>query len=279
MLALSISGALSAGIILLIMYLRLDIHFFVLVYFVNSLGGGTPVLFTSTFSYIADFSSARWMTYRIGFAEGILVLSIAASTAVGGAWIKNSDCYFPNLAWLMLAGYLAIAIYVLLFLPESLSREERLRRRMLAGNPPGCRSILRGLEIVFMPGHSRWRLWIFLYVLGIIYLVASGLNTVNTLYFTHPPLQWGSELIGLYNTVFFMMHGVALVFVLPILVAVKLHDSIISFAGMTFSAAMAILNIFVRSTWQMFTSKDPKPLSCLPLHSSSCPFSWVSGGL
>ena len=256
MLALTVSGALSSCVLLLIVYLKLNVYFFVLAYIVHSLGGGVPGLFTSTFAYLADISSPRWMTYRIGFAEGVLVLGIAVSNAVGGAWLKSSDCYYPDLAWLMLAGYLTAVLYVLLLLPESLDRAERLRRHALSGHPSGFRSILRGLEIVFMPGHSRWRIWSFLYLLGIFYFIVSGVSAVNTLYFTHIPLQWGPELIGLYNTAFYIIQGVALVLLLSITVALRVPDPLIVFVGMSFSAAMAVLNIFVQSTWQMFTSKS-----------------------
>eukprot|EP00731_Ephydatia_muelleri_P023188 Em0015g771a len=249
MVALSLAGVLSAGVVLAIMYLDLSVYYFVLCYFINSLGGGSTGLF---FSYLADISSPRWITYRIGFAEGMLVLSIALCTAAGGAWIGSSNCYYPYIAWLMLASYLAVLLYVLVFLPESLAREERQRRHAIAGHRSGLRSVFRGLEIVFMPGHSRWRISTHLYTLGIIYLIATGLSSVNTLYFTHSPLQWGSELIGLYNATFFLTHGAALIFLLPILVTFKLHDSIISLVGMTFSALMAILNIFVQRKWQMF---------------------------
>ena len=141
MLALSISGALSAGIFLVIMYLRLDIHFLVLASFVSSLGGGIPGLLTASFSYIADFSSSKWMTYRIGFAEGMLFMGAGLSSAVGGVWLKSSDCYYPYIALLVLAIYLVIGMYVVLYLPESIGRQERLKRHTLGGHPSGCRSI------------------------------------------------------------------------------------------------------------------------------------------
>ena len=257
MLALTFFGSLSAAVFLIVMHFRLDIHYLVLVAFVNSLGGGLPGLLTASFSYITDFSSGKWMTYRIGFAECMLFLGAGLSYVLGGVWLKSSDCYYPYMIWLVLASYLATGIYILLYLPESLDRTERLRRHALSGHPSGFRSILRGLEIVFMPGHSRWRLWSFLYVLGVIYFIATGVSAVTTLYFSNPPLQWGPDLIGYYSIMAFTMHGAALVFLLPILIALKVHDAAISFVGLSFSAVMAVLNIFVKETWQMFTSKSP----------------------
>eukprot|EP00731_Ephydatia_muelleri_P023194 Em0015g777a len=153
MVALSLAGVLSAGVVLAIMYLDLSVYYFVLCYFINSLGGGSTGLF---FSYLADISSPRWITYRIGFAEGMLVLSIALCTAAGGAWIGSSNCYYPYIAWLMLASYLAVLLYVLVFLPESLAREERQRRHAIAGHRSGLRSVFRvgtvvGLEAIAAP--------------------------------------------------------------------------------------------------------------------------------
>lgn len=255
MLVLSVSGALSAGINLVIMYLKLDIHYFILSSLVSSLGGGIPALITICFSYISDISSGKWLTYRIGVGEGMLFLSAGLCSTVAGVWLNRSNCFYPYIMWLVLAAFLTIGVYVVLYLPESLSGEERLRRRELMGDRPlGWKILLRGLAIVFLPGHSRWRLWLLVYMLGVVYFIASGISSVNNLYLTHPPLNWGPELIGYYDLLISILHGVALVFILPALVALTLHDSLISFVGMLFCASMAVLNIFVQTTWQMFTS-------------------------
>ena len=268
MLVLSVSGTLSAGIVLVIMYLKLDVYFFILASFVSSLGGGTPVLITTCFSYITDISSGKWLTYRIGIAEGMLLLSAGLCTTVAGVWLNRSNCFYPYVIWLVLSAFLAIGVYVVLYLPESLSIGERLRKRALTSNQPmGWRTILRGLSIVFLPGHSRWRLWLLVYMLGGIYFISSGLGAVSNLYLTHLPLQWGAELIGYYDLVVSILHGFALIFLLPTLVALTLHDSVISFVGMLFCASMAVLTIFVKTTWQMFTSYvTPTPQSYPKLH-------------
>ena len=186
MLVLSVSGTLSAGIVLVIMYLKLDVYFFILASFVSSLGGGTPVLITTCFSYITDISSGKWLTYRIGIAEGMLLLSAGLCTTVAGVWLNRSNCFYPYVIWLVQSAFLAIGVYVVLYLPESLSIGERLRKQALTSNQPmGWRTILRGLSIVFLPGHSRWRLWLLVYMLGGIYFISSGLGAVSNLYLTH----------------------------------------------------------------------------------------------
>ncbi len=128
-----------------IVWFHLDPYFFILANLFTGLGGDFTGVLAGSFSYIADISSPKWRTFRIGVIECMLSIGGALGQILSGYLLSVTDCYFLPLMGVVVLCCLASLLWVILLVPESLSQEERLKR--IAEKPSAVQVGLRVLKM------------------------------------------------------------------------------------------------------------------------------------
>ena len=118
-------AALQALGIIAIMHFELNIYFVLIPSVISGVTGGLATLLTVCFTYIADVSTLKQRTWRIGIVESMMFVGGALAEGVGGYWVQKLDCFFEPPMWVYIGCQGLIIVYVLLYLPESLTRGER----------------------------------------------------------------------------------------------------------------------------------------------------------
>ena len=251
----AIGAALQALGIIAIMHFELNIYLLMIPSAISGFTGGFATMLTMCFSYIADVSTLKQRTWRIGIVESMIFVGGALAEGAGGYWVQELDCFFEPPMWMYVGSQGLIIVYVLLYLPESLTREERVEKAQKTQR--GFRKVVHSFKIFFcgVQKYSVWRLWAALVAMSIVVINMIG-NQLITVYFLNTdPLHWGPKLIGYYGTVTQISHGVALIVILPLFVAVGLPDALIALIGLAFSMGMNMFTGFVKVTWEMFVGK------------------------
>ena len=135
----------------------LHVYYMIPLWTINGLAGSFPGIIVATYSYIADISSNKWLTVRIGILEAMIFIGGSISLAISGVWLKETGCKFLNLMFLYLACNVGILLYTVFILPESLTRDQR--RKRMRNKRSGFKVVARGFKIFFFKIYSRWRLW------------------------------------------------------------------------------------------------------------------------
>ena len=253
LLVILVGAATQAGLVAAIVSFRMNLYFFALSAGIRASTGGMAGLLTSSYSYIADVSSKKWLTLRLGILESMTFIGGMLSLAIGGTWVQKSGCDFEYPVWLYLACVVMIIPYVIVIVPESLTVSERRQRTL--NRPWGPKVLLRGVKIFFVSGYPRLKMWFALITMAIAIINCTGTLIVITLFLLHKPLEWKPYLIGLYMAASELMHGLALLIFLPIMVATGMPDAMIALVAILLGCAMNICMGFVARTWQMFVGK------------------------
>ena len=254
-------GVVTVGLVLqslltnLIFEFELSLNFFILSSGLRALTGGLAGLLTTSYSYIADISSKKWLTLRLGLLEAVTFIASSLGLGISCTWIQVTDCHFIPVSWLMLASSVALILYLVFFVRESLNRRETKQRRLLLATGP--KSLLVGFKIFFSRsrGIPVWKLWLSMAVLCIAVINQVGTLTIVTLFLLHEPLEWNPGLIGAYLAGNELIRGLSLIIILPVMVACTLRDSSIALLSVSIACLTNIGIGFVSQTWQMFIGK------------------------
>ena len=247
-----IQGALA----FLIIWFELNVHLFILDTTLASLFGGfaRASCFTASFAYAADISSGKWRTIRIAMIEAMRYGGGALSEGIAGELLQRLHCKFWPLILMYIACGILILVYVTFLLPEPLSKFERQQKA--SHRPRGVRALARGLKIFLCPSeYSMWKLWLGLLVISIMVSNFIGAQEITAFFLKGEPLKWKVELIGYYGLVTYLTHGLVLLVITPVLVALSIPDAVIALIGLAFSSSMNIFVGFVKETWEMFVGK------------------------
>lgn len=244
---------LNAVVAIVIVLNSFSEYLFILGAGLRGMCGGIAGILTACYSYIADVSSRRWLVVRLGLLEAMTFAAGTLSLLGAGTWSQINGCDFGPLVWVVL-GCMVVAIpYTLFFLPESLDREDEKGKKPKPA--PGPKALLRGLQIFFGRDYSRCKLWLLLLVMIVTILNTTGTVAIITLFLLHDPIGWTPIHIGGYLATTEMMHGLALVLLLPLLVYLGIKDSIITMIGMVLSIGANVSLGFANQTWQIYTSE------------------------
>ena len=247
-------GAVLQGVLsITIVYCDLDLHLFILGGAIEGMFGGFSAILMASFSYVSDISSGKWRTMRIGAVESMLFLGGIVSQELGEFWFQKLNCDILSPLCLFVASNIASILYILLFLPESLTSIER--RRKISDKPTGFRALVRGASIFLcqVKEYPVFRLWLVLIPLGFIIVISTASMSVGVFFFMD--LNWSSQKLGHYQATAMGTHMVALLVVLPVLVALKLPDALISLTAVVANIAMNLMIGFSTATYQMFIGK------------------------
>ena len=99
------------------------------------------------------------------------------------------------------------------------------------------------------------KLWISLFVLLMLLTISRGSLLIETFFFIRQPLEWSPEQIGLYGGYNAVTHGLALLLLMPIALAVGIPDVLLAIIGVLSSCLGYLFIAGVKETWQMFASK------------------------
>lgn len=249
---------LHSTLVLIIVKLHLDLHFFILSAGLRGLAGGMAGVLTASYSYIADISSKKWLTIRLGVLESMIFIAGSLSLLIGGVLIHLCGCQFEIPAILSLACVVAALPYALIALPESLDRDGKSQRTSETSTQMrtlGPKALLRGLQIFFGKTYSRLKLWLCLLIMFITVANISGTTSVIILYLLHYPLQWDPIQIGAFLGSSEFVHGLGLILILPILVHSGTRDSVIALVAVFLTCMMDVCLGLAEKTWQVFISE------------------------
>ena len=253
MLLAALGACLQGVASIVLVCLKGDPYYFVLVGAVEGVFGYYASMMMACFAYVADISSGKWRTVRLGVVQAMVSMSSILALKLGAKWSETLRCGLLPPLYLFVACNVAILLYVILFLPESLTSEDR--RRKNTNKPSGVKALVRGLGIFFccVRKYTTWKLWSALIALGTTLLVMESPVAILSFYFKD--LKWSPKRIENYQTVSMASHASALIFLLPFLVAVKVPDSLMALLGLVATICTNFLMGFTASKYLLFTSE------------------------
>ena len=177
-------------------------------------------------------------------------------------------CDFRHPSYLLVASVAVIIPYIIIFVPESLDKQKRNSTNIFVGP----KALLRGFKIFFSKGYPRRKLWLTLLTMIVSNMNTTGTIVIITLFLLHEPLAWKPSMIGLYLSTSELIHGLSLLLLLPIMVALAMPDAGIALVGIGISCVMDISLGLVANSWEMFLGEWSLSIS----RSCSCANSMVS---
>lgn len=233
-------------------------YYFVIANFIGGMFGNFTCILAASFSYIADISTPRWRSLRIGVIEAGLAFGACFGHLLGGYWLDKDNCNYVYPLCFCAACNITIVLYISIFVPESLSSTEREVMRLK--NPKGFRAYIEGFKL-YLGGlslSSTWKLWVATIAANLAVLNIFGAEIVDVYFLKALPFNFDAFLIGIYQALRSLSQGLASLFILGILVTLKVGDAWIMLIATLFHVGCNILVGFSRTGWQLFTSKESR---------------------
>ena len=250
-LLVAVGGVLQGLGSLVIVGFDLDLHYFVIIGFIEGCFGNFSPLLMASFAYVSDISSGKWRTVRIALVESMLFLAGMFALITGALWFQELDCNIMPPLYLFIACNSGIIAYTLLFLPESLTTENRKRKN--AGKPSGVRLLMRGASIFFRRVSeypSVWKLWVAILVSFIIGIVTIAEKEIHVFFFG--ALNWSTRMTGFYQGIHTGSHMLGLMVLIPLLVALKVPDTLMILCGLVAHTSLNLLLGLSSASYQIF---------------------------
>ena len=256
-LLLALIGTLLQGVVaMVIVGFNLSPYYFVLASFLTGICGDFTGLLAGAFSYIADVSTPKWRTFRIGLIEGMLALGGASGQFLSGYWLNQIDCYFLPLMGFGTASALAALLWVIFLVPESLTQEKRLEQ--VADKPRGPQAVLQGLKMFVgrVPQYSAWKLWAAVVMLNLPLFNTEGNLLISVFFLKAPPFDVDATIIGAFQAIASVSRALSVTLVLfSFSVALRMPDGASAFVGVSFQLAANTFMGFARTDIQVYFSK------------------------
>ncbi|KAM9853518.1 proton-coupled folate transporter [Aulostomus maculatus] len=187
--------AVQAVVYLVVMYLKLPVAYFILGRVLSGLSGDFNAILAGCFAYVADTSDRRSRTFRVAILEACLGVSGMLASIIGGQWRRAQG--YINPFWLVLATNLASALYVYLFVRESVQCDPSAKFLTTRHHKAVWRLFSTGGSTSEGNGRfQRCKLWVYMLCFFLVVMVHSGSRELFVLYELSSPLCWGPELIG-----------------------------------------------------------------------------------
>ncbi|XP_075905798.1 proton-coupled folate transporter-like isoform X2 [Nelusetta ayraudi] len=261
--------AIQSLVYLLVMYLKLPVAYFLVGRVLCGLSGDFNVSLAVCFSYMADISDSRTRTFRVAVLEACMGISGMLAGVIGGRWMQAQGYIQPY--WLVLATNVSSALYVYLFLRETVwpdpsaklltSRHYKAVWRLLSTGGDAREERGRG---------HRAQLWLYLLCFFIEVAVHKGCAILYVLYELSSPLCWGPTLIGVGSAA---IHTAYLSSLLGLKLMQRcLADSWVALIGLLSNIAGLLVFSVANTTQLMFTEPSCQSwptrrnkVPCLPL--------------
>ena len=255
----SLMTLLSLLVVVLILQLQLDIYYLLLAVFLDGLGGSFCVVNVISYSYIADTSSMGHRTARLSILEGMFYFAATLGGLLSGIITENIG--YTNLYLIAMCCYCVAIYYVVIALPESVSRHHKnnkLKIRKMFSK--FCKALIQ---------RGKWSVFVFVMLIGVFFLTQMtfiGLTDVEYLFALGEPLCWSSELVGYFSAVMISLNGLASLLVAPLLSRIGVSDHIIVAIGLISGIVMLTIVGVAAITWEMFLGKIHPPISSISYH-------------
>ena len=252
----AVGYALQCTFAIFIIKYNLNPYYFILANFISGIGGDFTGIIASCFSYVADISSLKWRTLRIGVIEGSIALSGSAGNYLGGYWLNQIHCNYVPLLIFCVACNLSIIAYMVLLVPESLTRSER--EKIVSKNPKGIKKYAQGLRLFCggLPLLSTWKVYVGMLTALVLVLNVLGNIFLSVYFLKTPPFSFNPQQIGLYQAIRNISQGLANIFIVGLLAALKVNDAWTMLTAALISGGCSMLIGLSSKAWQVYTSKD-----------------------
>lgn len=268
----ALGAAMNTGVILEVAYLRdsLPLYMFLIGAFTSGLYGGYSVLNFAAYAYAADVTANSGRTRQIGLLESMTYLGATLSLMVGGVWMSK-DRSLVSIFWCILACHIAVMVYTVLALPESMyfsGQRTEDRRPVSTYNRKfsqthkfsrACSRFFSGVKHnmygFFKLLFTDWRVGLLLAVFSIVEINFLGITDVVFLYTMGKPLCWGLQLTGYFLALKVFCNGLASLFALPLMVALRFSDTVIVLIGLVSGSIGFVMMGVATNTWVMFMGK------------------------
>ena len=189
---------------------------------------------------------------RIGIIEAVMAIGSAGGPISAGYWLQWNNCNFIPPLWLYTGCNIAAGLYVVLCIPESLSKHER--EELSLRNPKGCKSVLHGFRIFlgFAPQYSVWKLGVANIVACLLAFNSIGYYLIVVYFLKAPPFDIDAQMVGLYQGTYYASRMVSNTLLMAIFSAVKLHEAAIGLIAVAFNGGCNLLTGFSRKVYQVF---------------------------
>ncbi len=234
----------------------LDPYYFILANFIGGILGGHTCILAASFAYIADISTPRWRSLRIGFVESAMALGGGVGTFVVGYWLHEINCNFIPPLLFYIGCNLVIIAYMVLFVPESLTRSER--EQQCAKNPRGPRAYIQGVKL-YLGGLSlsyTWTLYVCTIIIFVMVVNVYGGFLIDVYFLKALPFDFNSFQIGIFQAVRAASQALANVLFMAALVALSFSDTWILLIATLFHCGCNILIGLSNQVWQLYSSKS-----------------------
>lgn len=233
----------------------LNPYYFVLANFIGGLFGDFACVLAASFSYIADISSPRWRSLRVGLVESALAYGGGIGTVITGYWLRENNCKFLPPLWFYVGLNLFIIAYVILLVPESLSSSEREELR--SRNKKGLRAYVEGFRLYFggLSLSSTWKLYASTIVIIVLILNIYGGYLIDLYFVKASPFDFTTLQTGYYQAARSGSQGTASLLFIGLLVVLGASDVWVMLFGVLVHVVCSVLLGFANKAWQLYASK------------------------
>ena len=237
----------------------LDPYYFIPANFIGGVFGNNTCILAAGFSYIADISSLRWRTLRVGMVESSIAFGSLMGMLGVGYWLRATHCDFQPPLLFYIGCNIFIGLYVFILVPESLTRVERAELRSLNSQRRGPRAYLEGFHL-FLGGLSpsaTWKLYVSTIAMSVMVLNIHGSSLINVYFLKALPFNFNSLQVGFYEAARSASQGVSCLVVVGFLVLTKMNDVWIMLVAILVHTVCSTLLGFSTKAWELYSSKRP----------------------
>ena len=195
-------GSLLQGVLtIFIIKYDLNPYYFIITNFLNGLSGGFTSLLSSSFAYIADVSTMKYRSLRIGAIEGSIALGGGIGQLVGGLILESVHCNFIPPVLLYLTSNFVVLLYVLFILPESTSAEER--RQDNTSIKQQFITYIKGFKMYCgeFSFNKNWNIYVATIAANVASFTIVGTVILSVFFLKTPPFDLSPFKIGIYQSV------------------------------------------------------------------------------
>lgn len=235
----------------------LDPYFFIPANFIGGIFGNSTCILAAGFSYIADISSLRWRTLRVGMVESAIASGSLVGMLMVGYWLRTNHCDFQPPLLFYISCNIFIGLYMFLLVPESLTRSKRAELRAQNPQGRGLRAYLEGFHLFFggLSLSSTWKLYVAMIAMSVMVLNVFGSSLINVYFLKALPFNFNALQVGIYEAARSASQGVACLIVVGSLVLTKMNDAWIMLMAILVHTVCNMLLGFSTTAWQLYTSK------------------------
>ena len=247
----TLQGVLSVFIV----HYQWNPYYFILTNFIAGVMGNFTAVLSSGLAYLSDISSTKWLGMRLGFLETVYSIGGGLGLFFAGYWLQQNDCDFIPPLCLYAVCNAAVVVYIMFFIPESLSKSER--RELSAKNPKGIKSVMTGIRIFLgcVPKYSAWRLWFAGLINNLMALNVAGAVLLAVYFLKCPPFDLNTQMIGMYQGIQAASRAVSNAVLMSVLSAINMPEAAIALFALLFHSGCDLLTGLSTKTYQVYISE------------------------